>query len=308
MKIYEDLTPSPRETAIALGSFDGLHIGHKAVISHVLGQEGLLPGVFTFANNPLCDLGGHAGGELMTREQKELRLTRWGVEVLYLIPFRLVRELSPEEFVVDVLQKVCRAKRVSCGFNFTFGAGGRAGSEDLKRLCAAHGIEAIVQPAVLADGEPVSSTRIRGLVSRGEAGEAARLLGHPYGYLGPVLHGKRLGRTLGTPTLNQAVPKSFCLPRFGVYASVVHIGEERFCGVTNVGVRPTVDGHHVSAETWMPDYHGPELYGKTLQVDLLRFLRPEQKFASVELLGEQIHRDGEKSRNLFLQHVSQMQS
>ena len=153
-----------------------------------------------------------------------------------------------------------------------------------------------------------SSTRTGGLVARGEAGEAARLLGHPYGYLGPVLHGKRLGRTLGTPTLNQAVPKAFCLPRFGVYASVVHIGDERFCGVTNVGVRPTVDGHHVSAETWMPDYHGPELYGKTLQVDLLRFLRPEQKFASVELLGEQIHRDGEKSRNLFLQHVSQMQS
>lgn len=301
MKIYETLAPSPCRTAVALGSFDGLHIGHRAVIGQALGEPGLAPTVFTFAENPLRDLCGSAGGALMTREQKVRLLCAWGVEQLYLLPFSSVMGLTAEQFVADVLAGVCRAEKACCGFNFTFGAGGRADSAALTRLCAESGIRTAVQPPVLAGGEPVSSTRIRALVQAGRVDEAAVLLGHAYGYLGPVLHGKQLGRTLGTPTLNQAVPAGFALPKFGVYASVAHLGAGRFCGVTNVGVRPTVDGRGVTAETWMPAYDGPEIYGQTVQVDLTRFLRPERKFGSVEELGAQIRRDGRESLRLFQQ-------
>lgn len=299
MKIYETLEPSPCDTAVALGSFDGLHIGHHAVIGQALTEPDLMPTVFTFAHNPLYDLGGKAGGALMTRAQKIARLESWGVRQMYLLPFSSVMSLSPRQFVENVLGGVCRAKKACCGFNFTFGAGGRATSDDLRQLCAEIGIRTAVQPPVIANGEPVSSTRIRGLVANGRVDEAAALLGHPYGYLGPVLHGQQLGRTLGTPTLNQAVPRDFVLPRFGVYVSTVHIGRAHYCGVTNVGVRPTVDGHRVTAETWMPEYNGPELYGRTVQVDLLRFLRPEQKFDSVDALGAQIRRDGQHSLKIF---------
>lgn len=306
MKIYETLEPSPCDTAVALGSFDGLHIGHHAVIGQAFTEPDLMPTVFTFAHNPLCDLGGKAGGALMTRAQKIARLESWGVRQLYLLPFSRVMDLSPRQFVENVLGGVCRAKKACCGFNFTFGAGGRATSDDLRRLCTEIGIRTAVQPPVLADGEPVSSTRIRGLVANGRVDEAAALLGHPYGYLGPVLHGQQLGRTLGTPTLNQAVPRDFVLPRFGVYVSTVQIGRARYCGVTNVGVRPTVDGHRVTAETWMPEYTGPEIYGRTVQVDLMRFLRPEQKFDSVEALGTQIRRDGQHSLKIFREQLQNL--
>ena len=232
----------------------------------------------------------------MTRQQKEREQEAFGVKQQYLLRFSDVMHLTPEQFVDEVLVKVCHAGRVCCGFNFTFGAGGRADSGDLRRLCAARGIETAVASAVMDGGAPISSTRIRALVAKGDMDAAARLLGRPYGYLGAVQHGKQLGRRLGTPTLNQQIPAAFVLPRFGVYASEVYLHGQAWCGVTNVGLRPTVNGTCVNAETWLPAYSGGEFYGEEVRTDLLHFLRPEQKFASVEELGEQIHRDGEAAQ------------
>jgi len=306
MKIYEELTPCEGETAVALGSFDGLHLGHRAVISQTLGEPGLTPTVLTFADNPLCDLGGSTGGELMTREQKVQVLEEFGVRQLYLLRFSTIMNFTAEQFVKDVLMNVLHAKKVCCGFNFTFGAGGRAGSKELQQLCAAQGLRTAVAPAVLADGEPVSSTRIRALVAQGHMGGAAELLGRPYGYFAEVRHGQQLGRQLGTPTLNQEIPKTFVLPRFGVYASRVYLLGSAYCGVINVGLRPTVDGHHVTAETWLPDYSGPEFYGETVRTDLLHFLRPEQKFPSVEALGQQIQTDGERAKDFLRRNAKEL--
>lgn len=301
MKTYYDLTPSAGDSAVALGNFDGLHLGHKKVISTaVMGkQQGLVPTVFTFAANPLTDLGGSTGGEIITRQQKISLLEEFGVEQLYVLEFARVKDLTPEEFVKKILIEVCHAKEVCCGFNFMFGRGGRANSQELSRICTGYGIRAEVAGAVLFDGEPVSSTRIRGLIASGKVDEAAKLLGRPYCYLSAVQHGRKIGRELGTPTLNQAIPKDFVLPLFGVYFSRVYFNGEEYAGVTNVGTKPTVGSPCALAETWMPDYHGPDLYGETVRVDLVKFLRPEVRFAGLPELKEAILKDGEQAREFF---------
>lgn len=304
MKVYYDLTPAAGDSAVALGSFDGLHLGHRKVIASAVSAkgQGLLPTVLTFAANPLADLGGRPGGEIITQEQKIALLEEFGVEQLYILRFAAIKDLSPEEFVDEVLVKVCRAKEVCCGFNFTFGCGGKANSETLVGLCAQRGIRAEVAGAVLSGGEPVSSTRIRRLIAAGDMTGAAELLGRPYGYCSAVQHGKRLGRELGAPTLNQAIPQNFVLPRFGVYASRVIIGDKAHVGVTNVGVKPTVGSPSALAETWMPDYSGADLYGATVRVELMQFLRPERKFSGLDELKVEIIKNGEQAKDYFLRN------
>jgi riboflavin kinase/FMN adenylyltransferase len=301
MKVYHDLTTSVQNTAVALGNFDGLHLGHQKVISSAVAQkaQGLSPTVLTFAANPLTDLGGRAGGEIITQEQKIDLLGQLGVEQLYILNFAEVKDFTPEEFVNQILVRVCCAKTVCCGFNFTFGCGGRANSQTLSRLCAERGIHTQVAGAVLFDGEPVSSTRIRSLIANGDVDEAAELLGRPYGYHSEVQHGRRIGRTLGTPTLNQAIPKDFVLPLFGVYVSKVILNGHEYIGVTNVGINPTVGASCARAETWMPDYHGPDFYGETVQVNLIKFLRPEVRFSGLDELKTAILMDGEQAREFF---------
>ncbi|HHV30858.1 MAG: riboflavin biosynthesis protein RibF [Ruminococcaceae bacterium] len=301
MKIYSKLAPSSGDSAVALGNFDGLHIGHQQVISRAVAEKehGLIPTVFTFAANPLKDLGGNPGGELITQERKIALLEEMGVEQLYILSFSEIKDLSPEEFVSGVLEGICRAKRVCCGFNFTFGRGGHGNSTMLTELCEARGIAVSVIEAVLSGGETISSTRIRGLISSGAVDEAAKLLGRPYGYVTQVVHGRRLGRELGTPTLNQAISERLVLPRFGVYVSRVFLRGKEYIGVTNIGVKPTVGSPCALAETWMPEYTGPDFYGETVRVDLIKFLRPEICFSGLEELKTAILKDGEDAVHFF---------
>ena len=301
MDVFRTLTPSAGDSAVALGNFDGLHIGHQKVISLALdsASEGLLPTVLTFAENPLVALGGRAGGRLLSQEDKIALLEQMGVRQLYILDFPTVKDLSAEEFVDRILVGGLKAKRACCGFNFTFGRGGKANSETLSGLCGTRGLGISVAQAVLVDGTPVSSTRIRGLLETGRAAEAARLLGRPFGYRVPVCRGKRLGHSLGTPTLNQNLPAGFVQPKFGVYATRVHVEGKQYVGVTNIGVKPTVGSDYPLSETWMPDYLGAELYGKTVRVELLRFLRPERKFPTLEALRDAIVRDGARAEEFF---------
>lgn len=303
MIINRELRPSELPSAIALGSFDGLHRGHRKVISLALAgaEQGLAPTVLTFEENPKA--GAHGFGGMLLPEQEKIRLLeKMGIAQLYLLSFDSIKGLAPQEFVSGVLAGVCKARLACCGFNFTFGRGGTAGSVDLRRLCGPLGIETTVAGAVLAEGEPISSTRIRRLLEEGRADEAARLLGRPFGYESPVLAGRKLGRRLGAPTLNQAVPQELVRPKFGVYVSAVSFGGTITCGVTNVGVKPTVGSDAVLAETWMPGYGGPDLYGQTVRVDLLNFLRPERKFGSLGELSEEIRRNGAQAEQYFCEH------
>lgn len=294
---YHQLQRAPGNTAVALGCFDGLHQGHAAVISGAVREKerDYIPTVFTFTASPQRELIGSGAPRLMEPEEKSGLLKRMGVELLYQIPFAAIMDQSPEAFVRQVLGETLQAKRVFCGFNYHFGKGGRADSGELRRLCEKYGIEAVSVEPVMDSGAAISSTRIRNMVETGDIESANRMLGRPLSYTFEVVRGRRLGRLMGTPTLNQVFPQGFILPRFGVYASLVSFDGTTTYGVTNIGVKPTVGADAPLSETWMPAYKGDELYGKRVTIQLLRFLRPEKKFEDLEQLRRAILADGEKA-------------
>lgn len=278
---------------MALGFFDGVHLGHAAVIRQAVENAaalGIKTAVATFARHPSEFLGGEKSPLLTANELKQEIFNSLGVDRLFYIDFCAVRGMTPPEFIENVLIRGLKAQFVVCGYNYRFGAGASGGVEEMAFLCARHGAGFRAMPPVSAGGGPVSSTRIRSLVAGGEMEAAAKLLGRPYAIKQKVAHGKMLGRRLGFPTINQPVAEGLCLPRFGVYASHVVLDGESRPGVTNIGVRPTVGGAGVVAETYIPGFEG-DLYGKEPRLDFLRFIRAEKKFGSVGELREQIARD-----------------
>lgn len=297
MKIIPSLNKLEREDtpcSLALGAFDGLHRGHMAVIHAACapGKEGQEwePAVFTFHSSP----SGNCA--VLTGRDKERILEHAGVRRLYSLDFQEVRDWEAEIFVRELLFHTCNARRLCCGEDFRFGKGARGDVAMLGRLCEEAGVELYVVPPVTDGGEKVSSTRIRKAVEEGNIPLANRLLGRPFGFSLEVIHGNHIGGTvLGTPTINQAIPEGFVLPRFGVYASWCRVGGRYFYGVTNVGVKPTVGSDKVLAETWMPDFTG-DLYGKRVRVFLLEFLRPEKKFDSMEELKAAIGENGRQAK------------
>lgn len=296
MKCYQDLQTPEGELAAALGSFDGLHLGHRQVIGNTLSAPGLRPAVITFQQNPLVSLQKKSVPLLTTNEQKLALLEEMGVEVVYLLPFEQIRNMEPEDFV-EALYRVCRVRALSCGFNFRFGKNGRGDAGLLKELCREKGIELSVTPPVSVAGETVSSTRIRACLEQGDVQQAGQLLGRPFGYDFEVTHGRQLGRTWGTPTINQPFPAGYVLPRFGVYASLVEVEGQKYYGVTNIGVKPTVGSDCALSETWIPEFSG-DLYGKKVPVELLDFIRPERKFDSLDQLKNEILENGVLARKI----------
>lgn len=296
MKCYQDLQTPEGELAAALGSFDGLHLGHRQVIGNTLSAPGLRPAVITFQQNPSVSLQKKPVPLLTTNEQKLALLEEMDVEVVYLLPFDRIRDMEPEDFV-DALYRVCRVRALSCGFNFRFGKNGRGDAGLLKELCREKGIELSVTPPVSVAGETVSSTRIRACLEQGDVQQAGQLLGRPFGYDFEVTHGRQLGRTWGTPTINQPFPAGYVLPRFGVYASLVEVEGQKYYGVTNIGVKPTVGSDCALSETWIPEFSG-DLYGKKVPVELLDFIRPERKFDSLDQLKNEILENGVLARKI----------
>ena len=297
MKLFEELTPSGEPTAVALGVFDGLHLGHRRVIGAAL-HAPETPAVFTFETDVLGKAGKGAP-VLLPREKKLALLGELGVRLCWSIPFSAIRDMEAEAFARDVPAGVCRAKRVCCGFNFHFGKNGAGTVQTPAQLGKRYGFTVSVTEPVTLAGGTVSSTRIRSLIADGEIEEANRLLGRPFSYDFPVVHGRQLGRTLGFPTVNQRIPENFILPRFGVYASLVDVGGEKYYGVTNVGVKPTVGSEGPVCETWMPDYRGRELYGETVSCELHGFVRDERRFPGLRELQEQIFRDRETAKKII---------
>lgn len=296
MKCYQDLQTPERELAAALGSFDGLHLGHRQVIGNTLSAPGLRPAVITFQQNPSVSLQKKPVPLLTTNEQKLALLEEMGVEVVYLLSFEQIRDMEPEDFV-EALYRICRVRALSCGFNFRFGKNGRGDAGLLKELCREKGISLSVTPPVSVAGETVSSTRIRACLEQGDVQQAGQLLGRPFGYDFEVTHGRQLGRTWGTPTINQPFPQGYVLPRFGVYASLVEVEGQKYYGVTNIGVKPTVGSDCALSETWIPEFSG-DLYGKKVPVELLDFIRPERKFDSLDQLKNEILENGVLARKI----------
>lgn len=291
METFEtlDINSAP-PASLALGTFDGLHLGHRAVLEAALDSE-YSPQVFTFKRSPSGDPA------LMTREDKEALLSEMGIARVYSMDFSELRDMEAEAFAGEVLLGRLNARRLCCGEDFRFGRGAKGDAELLYRLCVERGAELIVLPPVLDGGEKISSTRIRRAVAEGDIPTANRLLGRPFGFTLEVIHGNHIGRGLGTPTINQALPEELVLPRFGVYAAWCHTESGRYCGVCNVGVKPTVGSDRVLAETWMPDFSG-DLYGQRVRVELMGFIRPERKFGSLEELKAEIKRNAKTAKDM----------
>ena len=284
-----------QKTAVALGAFDGLHIGHRAVIQYAV-QSGFLPVVFTFRDNPMEVLGGPVR-YLTTVEERLHILESWGVQAVVMPEFSEVAGWPAERFM-QMLFEDLGAQVLSCGDDFRFGRGAEGRVDTLRQACAVHGAVLHVTRSVLWQGETVSATRIRDALEKGDAKAAATMLGRPFGFEFEVVHGNHLGRTIGIPTINQHFPAQFVLPRFGVYATAVHVGGKVYGGVTNVGVKPTVGSDRALAETWIQDFSG-DLYGSTLRLEFLEFLRDERKFPSLEALREAILEDAAAARTVF---------
>lgn len=304
VKLSSRSVPSGAPCAVVLGHFDGVHLGHRALIAALRRQnDANLPlGAVCFREPPALFLSDAPAPQLTTTEEKLRLLCAAGLDFAVLLDFAAVRDLPPAAFVCDVLIGQCGVKRAVCGFNYSFGARGAGTAADLVALMRQAGREATVLPAVTADGDTVSSTRIRALLEAGKPDAAARLLGHPYALSGTVRHGRGVGRDMSAPTANLDFPPHKLIPAHGVYAARAATDGDTFAAVCNIGARPTFGGGVVNCETHLLDCRA-DLYGKPLCVELLAYLRPERAFENEAALAAQIAADKEAAARYFASHT-----
>lgn len=278
-------------SSVALGTFDGLHKGHMKVLESALSssRDGVVPFVLLFDCHPQKILKGTEPLCIMTDSDRNDFLREMGFEI-ETVSFEELHNMSPEDFVKDILCDRLHAKTVCCGYNYRFGKGGCGDSEELSKLCEKYGIKAVICDAQTVDGEPVSSTLIRKLISNGDMKKAEKLLGRPFSYTLEVIHGQQKGRLLGFPTANQAFPENFAVPKYGVYASRTTVDGEVFKSITNIGIRPTLTDDTLLSETHILGFNG-DLYGEKIKIQLLHFIRNERKFNSLKEVFNQVRED-----------------
>jgi riboflavin kinase/FMN adenylyltransferase len=287
--------------AIALGFFDGVHIGHGALLRHTAetaGRLGLTSCALTFDRHPEALITHTALPLLQTTADRAALIRRlYGVEEVIFAHFAdSLMRMPWRQFVRNMLAERFHAAHLVAGYDFHFGHRGEGNPELLRAECARLGMGCDVIPRVERDGITVSSTYIRKLVAQGDMERAALFLGHPYGLSGVVARGRRLGAALGAPTVNLPLPEGLQCPSHGVYVSLCHTGGRALPAVTDLGVKPTVTLRRtVALETHILDFTG-NLYGKPIRVELLKFLRPERLFPSTEDLRAEIERDVRAAR------------
>lgn len=288
---------------IALGFFDGVHLGHGQLLLRCRREAdrlGAEAAAVTFDRHPANALSGsHIPLLSDPEERKRIMKEQYGIAQLITIPFdREMMAMPWERFLRDVLVGELGAVSLVCGHDYRFGRGGMGNAQRLAEAAAAMGIGCHVIPAYRLHEVTVSSTHIRSLILAGDMEGAAEFLGHPYTLTGRVVPGRGLGRTMGVPTANLELPPERLLPPHGVYATRALTCEGAYLAVTNVGSRPTVGGHHVTIEPWLLDYSG-DLYGQSVTLELHKFLRPEKKFQNLEALREEILRNAAQTRVYF---------
>lgn len=299
-------TPVPeglRGAIVALGNFDGFHLGHQAVVGRAVqrGAHERRPVIVaTFDPHPMRHFRPDAPPfRLTSLDQRERLFAAAGADAMLVFGFdgRLA-ETSAENFVGELLAQRVGAAGVVTGNDFTFGAGRTGSAQTLAELGAAHGIVAERVPPLLLDGRPVSSSRVREALVAGDPGEATRLLTRPFAIEGVVGHGDKRGRTLGYPTANVPLGK-YLRPRYGIYAVRVPLddGSER-AGVASLGIRPSFDPPVEMLEAFLFDFDG-DLYGRTMEVALVAYLRPEAKFDTIDALVKQMDADSADARQLL---------
>jgi len=297
-----------KKRVIALGFFDGIHIGHSALMRKVLqvGQEkSLIPSVITFDTHPLNLISGKSISLINSPEDRAGLIHRvFGIDDIIFLHFDKDTAGMPWNRFIDHLVDEFGALHLVAGHDFRFGSGGKGNRDLLESKCAEMGLGCDIIPEVKYDGVKSSSTYIRELISDGEIERANAFLGHPHVLTDVVRYGYRLGRTLGTPTINMCFADGVLTPAFGVYATKAYLNgytshNDGYNGVTNIGIRPTVDSSgQITAETHILDYQG-NLYGHKVRIEFYSRLRPEIKFGDIDQLKAQIHKDCDAASRYF---------
>lgn len=290
---------------IALGFFDGVHLGHGALLRRAAEEaksRGVSSAVFTFAQPPKELITGVPCPLINTPEDRaDLARRLYGIDEVIMVPFdREMMSTSWQDFVSEILVKRYHAVHLVAGHDHHFGHKNQGSPALLQAKCAQMGLGCDIIPEVVINGITASSTYIRQLVAAGAMERAAEYLGHPHTLSQKVLHGHQIGRTIGVPTINLTPPPHVLVPAFGVYATKVTLPDgSSFPAVTNVGVRPTVNnGQNITIEPWLLDFDG-DLYGQTVRVEFYRHLRSEIRFGSLDALKAQIQKDAEATRRYF---------
>ena len=297
MKIFNSINEieNIEPTALALGNFDGIHLGHKALIETTVNSarsQGIKPAVFTFANHPRNIIAGeNIVKNIIYFDEKAKIIKDLGVDYLFNIPFDLeLMNMTPKEFVENLLIKRFNMKSGYCGFNYRFGKNAAGTPETLKEFGKNHNFSIDVLDPVIIDGQIVSSTLIRELITEGKVVMCLKYLGRLYAIDGEVVVGHRLGKTIGFPTSNLIIDEDMVSPANGVYITICIYNGVEYPSITNVGVKPTIGINKKNVETHIFGFEN-ELYGKNIRVEFLIKTRDERKFESIDELASQITRD-----------------
>ena len=292
---------------IALGSFDGLHLGHLSLI-HKVREEAEKNGgksiVYTFKNHPRAVINKENGPKLlMNNDEKAEIIEDCGIDMLYFQDFNSeFMKISPKEFIEFLINKF-NAKGLVVGFNYKFGYKNMGDTYLLKELQKEYSFELFIMEPCKYKGEVISSTRIRKAVENGDVYEAYEMLGHPIRLSGEVIHGRKIGRTIGFPTANLNYDKKCILPAVGVYYTNVKVNNNIYKGITSVGNNPTVEGKSLTIETYILDFN-EDIYGENIEVFFIKKIRNEKKFNSIEQLKEQLKKD--KSFAVYENYMSSL--
>ena len=284
----------------ALGFFDGVHRGHQALLAECVRMAKAMDvetAAITFESHPQSLFRSDVPPLLTTLQDRFRLLLRYGIEHVYPFPVTPKVMSTPWE---DFLEELMGSGAVGfvCGDDFRFGSRGEGNAEKLRQFCRDRKLPCVIVPEQNLDGVRISSSYIRKQIGEGDMATAVRFLGHGHMLTGTVVTGRKLGRSLGFPTANIELPQGVIVPRHGVYACRAYVGEKRYMAVCNVGNRPTVQGHQVRTETWLLDFDG-DLYGQSVTLEFMYFLRPEQRFESLDALKKAVLCDAENTRKFF---------
>lgn len=281
-------------TAIALGNFDGVHIGHQQLIKKVINiskTKGLKSSVLLFKNHTRTLVDSKGPLLLSSYEQKNKLIEDLGIDLIYTTPFNDdVRKLSPEEFFVNILIKKLNVKTVVVGIDYRFGYKASGDSELLLDLGERYGVEVIIFKPIYFEGSVISSTRIRECLIRGDVKKATNMLGRNYSIIGDVVKGKEIGHKLGFPTANLKPNINYVIPKNGVYSTETIVENKRYLSATSVGYNPTFMENQIKIESHIIDFNNT-IYNMTIELIFVDYLREEIKFNNIELLKKQILED-----------------
>lgn len=303
MREITDITTftTQQPTVLTIGTFDGVHLGHQKIVERVVAtarQEGLLATVFTFFPHPRMVVQHDKGLKLIhTLEEKKQLLQQLGVDLLVVQPFNeAFAQLTAEEFVSTILVEHLNVKKVIIGYDHRFGRNRTANIDDMRLFGKKYGFAVEEISVQEVDEVSVSSTKIREALNKGDVTTAEHYLGTPYSLTGRVVHGLKLGRTLGYPTANIQVTEEYKLiPKDGVYAVYSYIDGRKVYGMMSIGKNPTIEGKGASIEVYFFDFNG-DLYDQKLTIEFVQYLREEQKFATIDLLKKQLQDDETAAR------------